>query len=204
MLKEKLPKREPNRGKQTCYQTKRGQMQVLIGCPYLHEIRVWTTHKLMHEHVGKHAKMQRSNESQAGGTKQARQAWSEEKCVSSTPTSQRCISRVVTSKTNHQRDRCNHTSKWPQRPTSTNPRSAQSMAKPKYRQANIEIKHRSMQKNIGMHKGNDPNPLIQAQVYGCRPRPRDLDLHPTQKAKMQEKWITRNKRHSNQHVDLDT
>ena len=52
----------------------------------------------MHEHVGKHAKMQSSNESQTAGTKQARQAWSEEKCVSSTPTSQRCISRVVTSK----------------------------------------------------------------------------------------------------------
>lgn len=37
-------------------------MQVWIGCPQFHEIGVWTTHKLMHEHVGKHAKMQRSKE----------------------------------------------------------------------------------------------------------------------------------------------
>jgi len=29
---------------------------------------------LMHEHIGKHAKMQRSKESQIGGIKQARQA----------------------------------------------------------------------------------------------------------------------------------
>ena len=49
-------------------------MQVWIGCPQFHEIGVWTTHRLMNEHVGKRAKMQRSNESQMGGTKQARQA----------------------------------------------------------------------------------------------------------------------------------
>ena len=28
-------------------------MQVWIKCPQFHWIRVWTTHKLMHEHVGK-------------------------------------------------------------------------------------------------------------------------------------------------------
>ena len=32
------------------------------------------THRLMHEHVGKHENMQKSKESQIGGTKQARQA----------------------------------------------------------------------------------------------------------------------------------
>ena len=33
------------------------------------------THRLMHEHVGKCAKMQRSKESQTGGTNQASQAY---------------------------------------------------------------------------------------------------------------------------------
>ena len=37
---------------------------------------------------------------------------------------------------------------------------AQSMAKPKSREANIDIKYRSKQANIDMHKGNDPNSLI--------------------------------------------
>ena len=39
-------------------------------------IRIDDTSKqgLTHEHVGKHAKMQKSKESQMGGTKQARQA----------------------------------------------------------------------------------------------------------------------------------
>ena len=60
----------------------------------------------------------------------------------------------------HKRDRYNHTSKWPQRPTSTNSLKAQSMAKPRSRQTNMNIKHRSKQTYIDMHKGNDPNPLI--------------------------------------------
>ena len=60
----------------------------------------------------------------------------------------------------HKRDGCNHTSKWPQRPTNVNPWRPQSMAKPRSRQANMDIKHRSKQANIDMHKGNDPNPLI--------------------------------------------
>ena len=34
------------------------------------------------------------------------------------------------------------------------------MAKPKSREANIDIKYRSKQANIDMHKGNDPNSLI--------------------------------------------
>ena len=49
-------------------------MQVWIECPQFHWIRVWTTPRLMREHVGKHAKMQRSKESQTGKAKQARQA----------------------------------------------------------------------------------------------------------------------------------
>ena len=40
-----------------------------------HWIGVWTTHRLMHEHVGKRAKMQRCKENQTGGTKQARQVY---------------------------------------------------------------------------------------------------------------------------------
>ena len=58
------------------------------------------------------------------------------------------------------RDGCNHISKWPQRLISTSPRRAQSMAKPRSREANMEIKNRSKQANIDMHKRNDPNPLI--------------------------------------------
>ena len=50
-------------------------MQVWIECPQFHWIGIWTTHRLMHEHVGKRAKMQRSKESQMGGAKQARQAY---------------------------------------------------------------------------------------------------------------------------------
>ena len=60
------------------------------GCPR-------TTHRHMHEHVGKRAKMRRGKKSQKGGTKQARQKYQlciewRERCVSSTPTLQRCIS----------------------------------------------------------------------------------------------------------------
>ena len=46
--------------------------------------------------------------------------------------------------TNPRRDRCNH--------TSTNPQRAQSMAKPRSREANMEIKHRSKQANIDMQR----------------------------------------------------
>ena len=66
------------------------------GCPR-------TTHRHMHEHVGKRAKMRRGKKSQKGGTKQARKKYQlcikwRERCVSSTPTLQRCISQVATSK----------------------------------------------------------------------------------------------------------
>ena len=62
--------------------------------------------------------------------------------------------------TSHKMGGCNHASKWPQRPKSTSPWRAQSMAKPRSRQTNMDKKHKSKQKNVGMHKGNDPNPLI--------------------------------------------
>ena len=48
-------------------------MQVWIKCPQFHWIGVRTTHRLMHERVGKRAKMQGSKDSQIGGTKQANQ-----------------------------------------------------------------------------------------------------------------------------------
>ena len=38
-------------------------MQVWIECPQFHWIGVWTTHRLMREHVGKRAKMHKSEES---------------------------------------------------------------------------------------------------------------------------------------------
>ena len=54
---------------------------------------------------------------------------------------------------------CNHVSKWSQRPISTSPQRVQSMAKPRSRQANMDINHKSKQANVDMHKGNNPNPL---------------------------------------------
>jgi len=44
--------------------------------------------------------------------------------------------------------------------TQASPQGAQSMAKPRSREASIDTKHRSKQANMDMHKGNDPNPLI--------------------------------------------
>ena len=48
-------------------------MQVWIKYPQFHWIGVQATHKLMQEHVSKRAKMQKSKESQTGGTRQAYQ-----------------------------------------------------------------------------------------------------------------------------------
>ena len=122
------------------------------------------THRLMHEHVGKCAKMEKSEVSQTGGTKRARQAYQHcmewrKGCIKHTNTMEVYLTSGYT-QTSPRRDECNHTSKWPQRPTSTSPRRAQSIAKPRSRKANIEIKNRSKQTNIEMHKGKDPNPLI--------------------------------------------
>ena len=61
----------------------------------------------------------------------------------------------------HKGDECNH--------TRTSPQEAQSMAKLRSRLANMDIKHRSKQANIGMHKGNDPTLLY-------RPRYMDVGL----------------------------
>ena len=41
--------------------------------------------------------------------------------------------------TSPRRDGCNHTSKWPEIPTSTSLQKAQSMPKPRSRQANMDI-----------------------------------------------------------------
>ena len=107
-------------------------------------------------------KMRRSKESQTGGIKQARQAY--QHC---TEWRKVCIRHTNTTKvyltsgyiqTSPRRDKCNHTSKWPQRLTSLSPQRTQNMVKPRSRHVSIEIKHRSKQAN--MHKGNDPNPLI--------------------------------------------
>ena len=46
--------------------------------------------------------------------------------------------------TNPRRDECNH--------ISTSPWKAQSMAKPRFRETNMEIKHRSSQANINMQR----------------------------------------------------
>ena len=37
--------------------------------------------------------------------------------------------------------------------------------------------------NKNRHRANYPNPLIEKWVYGCRSRPPDLNLHPTEKPK---------------------
>ena len=90
----------------------------------------------MHEYVGKHAKRKhRSKESQTGGTKQARQAY------------QHCMEVYLTNgytQSIPRRDGCNH--------ISASLRKALSMAKPRSRKANMEIKHRSKQENIEMQR----------------------------------------------------
>ena len=164
-------------------------MQVWIKCPQFHWIKARTTHRLMHEHVGKRAKRQRSKEIQTGGAKQAWQAYqhcTEWRKVYSKPINTTEV--YLTNghiQTSPRRDGCDH--------TSTSPQRAQSLAKPRSRVANIGIKRRSKQTNMDMCKGNDPNPLIQAQVCGCKPRPQDLDLPPTGRAKKQEKEISKDK-----------
>ena len=86
--------------------------------------------------------------------------WSGEKCVPSTPTPQRCISQVVASKQTLGGTDATTQSKLPQGLTTISLRRAQSMAKPRSKQANIGIKNRNKQANIDKYKGNDPNPLI--------------------------------------------
>ena len=101
-------------------------------------------YKIMHEHVGKHAKMQKSKKSQTGGTKQARQAYKHHTkwrkvCIEHTNTKGMYLTSGDTQSI-PRRDGCNH--------TSTSPLRAQIMAKPRSRETNMEIKHRSKQANI--------------------------------------------------------
>ena len=107
------------------------------------------THRLMHEHVGKRAKrLHRSKKSQTGSTKQARQAYQHHTkqrkvCIKHTNTMELYLISGHTQLI-PRRDGCGH--------TSTSPQRAQSMAKPRSRKANTEIKHRSKKANINMER----------------------------------------------------
>ena len=68
---------------------------------------------------------------------------SEEKCESSATTPQRCISQVVTSK---------GTLGGKDVTIQANPRGAQSMARPRSREAKMEKKHKSKQANIDIQR----------------------------------------------------
>ena len=145
-----------------------------------------------------------------GGTRQAYQHHTEWRkvCIKHTNTTEVYLTSGYI-QTSPRRDGCDHTSKWPQGLTSTSHRGVQSKARPRSRQANIDIKHRSKQTNIDI-QGNDPNPMIQAQVCRCRPRPWDLNLHPTNKGQNTRKRDIKGQKgyrsiqHSNQHIDLST
>jgi len=73
------------------------------------------THRLMHKHVGKCAKIQRSKENQTGGAKQERQAYQHRTewrkvCIKHTNTTEvHLIGGYI--QTNLRRDGYNHTSK---------------------------------------------------------------------------------------------
>ena len=174
----------PNGGKQTCEAYERankhvikqkegvlgGQMQVWIKCPQFHWIEVRTKYRLLHEHVGNHKKIQKINESQTGGTKQARQAYQHRMkqrkvCIKHTNTTRVYLTSGYTQSI-PRRYGCNHTSISPWR--------AQSMAKPRSREANMEIKHRNKQANIDMQrKLSKPFNMgqgvwMQAQTTGSR------------------------------------
>ena len=102
----------------------------------------------MHEHVNKHAKMHKNEESQMGGKKEARQAYQHRMewrkvCTKHTNTMKVYLTSGYI-QTNPRRDGCNH--------TSTNPWRAQSMTKPRSREANMEINYRSKQANIDTQK----------------------------------------------------
>ena len=112
-------------------------------------IEVWTTHRLMHEHISKRAtRKHRFKESQTGGTEQETKAYQhrmEQRKVQSKHTdTTEAYPTGGQIQTNPRRDRCSH--------TCTSPRRAQSMAKPRSREANIEINHRSKQANINMQR----------------------------------------------------
>ena len=100
----------------------------------------------MYEHVDKRAKMQRSKERQTGGTKQTRQAYQHRMeqrkvYIRHTNTIVVYLTRGYIS-LSHEEDGCNH--------TSTRPKMAQSMEKPRSKEDNMDIRHRSKQANIDM------------------------------------------------------
>ena len=89
--------------------------------------------RLMHEHVRKCAKrMLRSKESQTGGTKQEWQA-----TLHKAGRHQGMHLTSGYASIGHEGDGCNH--------IRTSPWGARSMAKPRSREASIDIKHRSKQ-----------------------------------------------------------
>jgi len=83
------------------------------------------THRLMHEHVSKRAKMQRSKEtkrvakSKEGKHKNITQS-KERVCIKKTGIVEVYLTSGHTH-ISHKRDECNNTSKWPQRPTRRSP-----------------------------------------------------------------------------------
>ena len=90
--------------------------------------------RFMHEYLGKCVKIQRKSN---GWHKASKASISTlhgaEKGVYQAHQHHRGVSHKWSHPISYKRDRCNHTSKWPQRLTSTNPRRAQGMAKPRSR-----------------------------------------------------------------------
>ena len=120
-------------------------------------IEVWTTHRLMHEHISKRAtRKHRFKESQTGGIEQETKAYQhrmEQRKVQSKHTdTTEAYPTGGQIQTNPRRNGCNHLITKPTKGTKY-------IAKPRSREANIIIKHRSKQANIAC-KGNYPNPLI--------------------------------------------
>ena len=183
MLKDKLSK-GAERGQTNMLSNKRGhprKTNVGLGCPQFHEIGVWMTHRLMHEHVSKRANMQRSKESQMGGTKQARQASHRTKWRKGMHQANQ-HHRGVSHKWSHP-NKSQEGRMQPHKQVALKTYKHKPTEGTKYGKAQIQTgKHgdkTQKQASIDIYKGNDPNPLIKAQVYGCRPKPQDLDLHPT-------------------------
>ena len=104
------------------------------------------THRLMHEHVGKCAKMQGSKESQICGIKQARQAYQHRTewrkvCIKHTNTTEMYFTSGYIQTSPRGIDVTTQAS-------APKGRQAQGMAKPRSRESSIDIKHRSKQTYI--------------------------------------------------------
>ena len=113
----------------------------------------------MHKHVNKHVKM---HIKPIGGTNKHGKhiiSWSGKgERYARNNRHRGDASQMVTSKHGFMGVRCNH--------TTTNLLKVSNVAKPRAREANTSIKHRSKQASIDMQNGGDPNPLIWANVYG--------------------------------------